>query len=47
MKQKIVIVGGNGLISHNMVMYALSLGWDFTSLSLSVSGPNQVARIAA
>ena len=38
MKQKILVVGDNGLIGCNMVMYALSLGWDVSSLSLSGSG---------
>jgi nucleoside-diphosphate-sugar epimerase len=47
MKQKILVLGGNGFIGRNVVMYALSLGWDVTSLSLSGSGSNQVARIAA
>ena len=47
MKQKILVLGDNGLIGRNLVSYALSLEWDVSSLSLSGSGPKQVARIAA
>lgn len=47
MKQKILVIGGNGFIGRNVVLRAISLGWDVTSLSLSGSGPKEASCIAA
>ena len=46
MKQKILVIGGNGFIGRNVVLRAISLGWDVTSLSLSGRGSKEVSCIA-
>lgn len=35
----LLVVGGNGFIGRHVVQHALSLGWDVTSLSLSLPDP--------
>jgi nucleoside-diphosphate-sugar epimerase len=47
MNNKILIIGGNGFIGRNLVIRALSLGWNVTSLSLTGLGPGAVTRISA
>lgn len=47
MKHKILVIGGNGFIGRNVVLRAISLGWDVTSLSLSGRGHKEVSCVAA